>query len=120
MCYYVAFISFYNKRFSIRTLSELVKEIIEIYDSMEQYQMTDWNVLISFVIRLDVGHLAFLKEAKKRGDYLIVGLHSDKVRPNTILDIRNMDFLVLRDFFISRWHLRKFKWRSITLVEGYL
>merc|ERR1712226_1184980 len=26
-----------------------------------------------------VGHLAFLKEAKKRGDYLIVGLHSDKI-----------------------------------------
>ena len=32
-----------------------------------------------FVFLIDIGHVAFLAEAKKLGNYLVVGLHNDSV-----------------------------------------
>ena len=58
--------------------------LVELIWSNERKQSSKLFFTMSGLIGLwfssisDVGHLAFLTETKKRGDYLIVGLHSDK------------------------------------------
>lgn len=56
-----------------------------------------------------IGHLCFLEEARKLGDYLIVGIHSDQV----------LKFFLIHSVIWSERFVRVCIWRKIVDVNYY-